>query len=173
MTFRKVIIIVVLILVSCKSSNLETQIGLQELELSKGKFPKQIGYVNDFEEIFTKKEIQFLENLLEYYKTTMNHDIAVITIDSIPKDLEFNQFAIELSDNWKVGSNNNGNGLTVVLSKSLKRIRITTTDRTRELFLSDEFCKKVIDEYMIPEFKNQNYYDGVLLGLNELIKKWT
>jgi uncharacterized protein len=25
---------------------------------------------------------------------------------------------------------------------------------------------------MIPEFKNGKHYDGVLLGLNELIRKW-
>ena len=141
-------------------------------EMNKLEFPKQIGFVNDFENIFTEEQKTQLTKFLTYYQENSNREIAVITIDSIPKNIEFDQYSIKMSDNWKVGKDNDGNGLTIVLSKSLRKIRISTTDRTQYYYLSDEFCQKVIDEFMIPEFKKGEYYDGILLGLNELIKKW-
>ena len=76
-----------------------------------------------------------------------------------------------MSDNWNVGKNNDGNGLTIMLSKKLRKVRISTTEKTR-YYLTDEFCQKVIDENIIPEFKKGNYNDGILLGINELIRKW-
>ncbi len=161
-----------MIFTSCKSADVETQTEKPKSELKTLEFPVKIGFVNDFEKIFTEEEIEFLENLLVYYKKNANREIAVITIDSIPKNAEFDQYAVKMSDNWNIGKNNGGNGLSIVLSKSLRKVRISTTDKTRDLYLSDELCKKVIDETMIPEFKNGKYYDGILLGLSELIRKW-
>lgn len=172
MTFRNIFILLILTFFSCKSAIVETQPEKPKSEIIVSEFPKQIGFVNDFEKIFTEEEIRFLENLLVYYEKNVNREIAVITIDSIPKNTEFEQYAIRISDDWNVGKNNDWNGLTVVLSKKLRKVRISTTDKTRDLYLPDEFCKKVIDETMIPEFKKGNYNDGILLGLNELIRKW-
>ncbi|MFL1896019.1 TPM domain-containing protein [Aquimarina sp. 2-A2] len=151
---------------------MEAQIDIPKTEIIVSEYPKQIGLVNDFENIFTEEEKAQLTRFLSYYKKTSFREIAVITIDSIPINTEFDQYVIKMSNNWNVGENNNGNGLTLVLSKSLRKVRISTTEKTKNLYLSDEFCKKVIDENMIPEFKNGNYYDGILLGLNELIRKW-
>src|SRR5690606_24519188 len=108
---------------------------------------------------------------LSYYKENSNREIAIITIESIPKNTEFDQYAIRISDNCNVGKNNDGNGLTIVLSKTLRKVRISTTEKTRN-YLPDELCQKVIDENMIPEFEKGNYNDGILLGINELIRKW-
>ena len=172
MKFRKILIIVLLISISFKTAKAQIDPLKQKSEQIESEFPKQIGFVNDYEKIFTDEQIKFLENLLNDYKKTLNREIAVITIDSIPKGTDFQQYAIKLSESWKVGKDNNGNGLTIVLSKTLKSIRISTTDKTKHLYISDEFCNKVIYENMIPEFKKGNYYVGIIFGLNELIKKW-
>lgn len=171
MTLRTILLILILTFFSCKIANVEAQIKEQKSEITVSEFPKQIGFVSDFEKIFTEEQKVQLTKFLTYYKETSFREIAVITIDSIPENIEFDQYAIKLSDNWNIGKNNDGNGLTVVMSKSLRKIRISTTEKTR-YYLTDEFCQKVIDENMIPEFKNGNDYDGILLGLNELIKKW-
>ena len=134
-------------------------------------FPKQVGFVNDFENIFTEEQKVQLTKFLAYYKENSNREIAIITLASFPDNIEFETYAIKMSQNWRVGKDNHGNGLTIVLSKSLRKIRVSTTDKT-QYYLSDEFCQKVINDNMIPEFKNENYYDGLLLGLNELIRKW-
>ncbi|WP_378187528.1 TPM domain-containing protein [Aquimarina sp. W85] len=171
MTFRNIIIILILTFFSCKTAKVETKTEQPKTEINASEFPQQIGFINDFEKIFTEDDIKFLENALLYYKDNSNREIAIITIESVPENMEFDQYAIRMSGNWNVGKNNDGNGLTVVLSKKLRKVRISTTEKTRN-YLTDEFCQKVIDENMIPEFKKGNYNDGILLGINELIRKW-
>lgn len=171
MKFKLITLLFLLVLISCKTAKVETDTVTQKSEQTESEFPKQIGFVNDFEEIFNDEQKKFLENLLDEYKETANTEIAVVTINSIPENMTFDQYAVKLSDNWKIGLENDKNGLTIVFSQHLKTVRISTTDKTRNLYLSNEFCQKVIDENMIPEFKKGNYYDGIILGLNELMEK--
>ena len=63
------------------------------------------------------------------------------------------------------------NGLTIVVCNSCRQIGIATGYGT-ELILTDEICKKVIDETIIPEFKNGEFYNGIKKGVTELIAKW-
>ena len=64
----------------------------------------------------------------------------------------------------------NGKSSLIPLVK-LREIRISTGLGT-EKTLTDEICKKVIDSIIIPEFKNENYYEGVEKGIRSLIKQW-
>ena len=41
-----------------------------------------------------------------------------------------------------------------------------------ELILTDEICENVIDQTIIPEFKNGDFCDGIKNGVIELIEKW-
>ena len=168
---RHLIITTLLVLGFCKPANIQAQYTNQKLEVIESEFPKQIGFVNDFENIFTTDEIKFLNKMLVYYQKNSNKEFVVITIGSIPGGIDFDDYAIKMSESWKVGKNNDGNGLTIVFSKSLKRVRISTTDKTH-YYLSDEFCNQVINQYVIPEFKKEKYNDGILLGLNEFIREW-
>ena len=171
MILKRIIILLTLNIFICQTIDVEAQTVQSKPDLIKKTLPERIGFVNDFENLLAEEEVNFLENLLDYYKKTSNREIVVITIDSIPSNSNFEQYALQTSINWKVGESTDRNGLTVLLSKKLKKIRISTNDKTR-YYLPDEFVKKVIDEIMIPEFKNDQYNDGILLGLNELIRKW-
>ena len=171
MILKRIIILLTLTIFFSQIIVVEAQTVKSKPDITKKSFPERNGFVNDFENLLADEEVKFLENLLDYYKKTSNREIVVITIDSIPSNSDFKQYAILTSNNWKIGESTDGNGLTVLLSKKLRKIRISTTDKTR-YYLPDEFVKKVIDEIMIPEFKNDRYNDGILLGLNELIRKW-
>lgn len=171
MKFREIFIIMIVILVSCKPLKMETQIEKSKAEINVSEFPKQIGFVNDFENIFTDAQESHLIELLSYFKESSNGEIVVVTINPDLSSENFDKFAIEMSDNWKVGNETNGNGLTFIISKELRKIRISTTDKTR-LYIPDEFCKQVIDETIIPHFKKEEYYLGTIDGLNRLMEKW-
>ena len=171
MILKRIIILLTFAIISWPSLEVEAQTVELQPSVSQTAFPVKTGFVNDFEKLFTQEEITFLENALDYYKRTSNREVIVITIDSLPQNTTFDHYALAISNNWNVGEATEGNGLTLLLSKKLRKIRISTTDKT-SYYLPDEFIKKVIDETMIPEFKNDRYNDGLLLGLNELIRKW-
>lgn len=164
--FKKILLLLVLIInfVSYKSLAQETEIG-------RNLFPEPIGYVNDFENILNKEQETQLTNFLSVYEQNTTNEIAVITINSIEPYSDFEQYAIDLSKSWGVGKREKNNGLTIVFSKSLRKIRISTGTGTEKI-LTDKICKQVIDQIIIPKFKKGEFYDGILLGLAELIKKW-
>ena len=171
MKIRRLLIFVILAFIFNNGITAQVQTEKVESEINILEFPEQTGSVNDFENIFTDKQITQLTKLLTYYKENSNREIVVITIDSIPVNEQFDQFSIKMSEAWGVGKENDGNGLTIVLSIALRKIRISTTDKTRYA-LPDEFCLEVINEYIIPEFKKKEYYKGLLSGINELIREW-
>lgn len=70
-----------------------------------------------------------------------------------------------------MGKRESDNGLTIIFSKELRRIRISTGTGTQKI-LTDSICDSIIQKIMIPEFKDNNYYSGIEKGLLQLIKDW-
>jgi hypothetical protein len=56
----KILLILILIFFSCKTAEVETKIENPKAETNLLEFPKRIGFVNDFENIFSEEEIKFL-----------------------------------------------------------------------------------------------------------------
>ena len=134
-------------------------------------FPKPVGFVNDFGNIFTTEQKQILEKELVQYEQKTNHELVIITVDSITPYSSIKDFSTDLSNHWGIGKKDTNNGLAIVFSQSLKEIRISTGTGTEKV-LTNAFCKKVIDNVMIPEFKNKDYYKGIKKGIEELMLEW-
>ncbi|SDY11031.1 uncharacterized protein SAMN05444411_1272 [Lutibacter oricola] len=139
--------------------------------LGKSDFPEPKGFINDYELIFTPEEQVKLTNIIKEFEKKTSNQIAVVTIKSIGKYTDFDKYAVDLSDYWKIGQYNKDNGLTIILSKTLKKIRISTGNQTEHI-LTDEICMKILSDKIIPELKKGEYYNGIEIGLTELIKNW-
>ena len=170
------ILFLTLNLLSCKNSIQETETKKRttEIEFSetkKNNFPKPIGIINDYEQVFTELQRAELTKTLYDYDIETKRQIVVVTIDSIKPYQDIHKYATDLANIWGVGNSEKNNGLLIVLCNSCKQISIATGLGT-ELVLTDEICKEVIDKKVIPEFKNKAFYQGIKNGITELIKKW-
>lgn len=56
----------------------------------------------------------------------------------------------------------------IAISKGYRRIRIENGNGTEKI-ITDKDTSEIIENYLIPEFRKGNYYDGTLKGLNQLI----
>ena len=61
-------------------------------------FPKPIGYINDFSNLFTNEQVEKLEKRLVDYEKNTTREIAIITIDSIKPYTNIKDFATDLSN---------------------------------------------------------------------------
>jgi uncharacterized protein len=170
------IIFLTLNLLSCKGNAQETETKkpsseLEFSEMGKNSIPKPIGIINDYGQIFTESQKSELSKILYDYDIETTRQIVVVTIDSIKPYNDIQKYATDLGQTWRVGTAEKNNGLTIVLCKPCGEIAIATGTGT-ELILTDEVCKKVIDEKIIPEFKNGEFYSGIKKGVIELIEKW-
>ncbi|AXT59246.1 TPM domain-containing protein [Aquimarina sp. AD10] len=175
----KIILLAFLTISGCKSKQIDKtepspkapKVDFTEFDLRESDLPKLKREVNDYEFVFTPEQLKKLTLIIREFEKETTNQIAVVSIDSIGKHTDFDQFAIDLSNYNGVGQKEKDNGLTIVFSKNLRKIRISTGYGTEKI-LTDEICKKVIDQTIIPEFKNSEYYNGIEKGITELIAKW-
>tara|TARA_R110002126_G_scaffold290629_2_gene448056 strand:+ start:7478 stop:8017 length:540 start_codon:yes stop_codon:yes gene_type:complete len=170
------ILLLTLNLISCKGNAQEREskektTEIEYLRIEKGVFPKPIGIINDYGKIFTESQQSELSKILYNYEVETTRQIVVVTIDSIKPYNNLQKYATDLGQTWGVGSAEKNNGLTIVLCNPCGQIGIASGTGT-ELILTDEICKKVINEKIIPEFKNGKFYNGIKKGILELIENW-
>ena len=170
------VLILTLSLISCKGSSQEPAINNQDSELDFSEvesrnFPKPVGIINDYGQIFTEMQRTELSKLLYDYDIETTRQIVIVTVDSITPYDDIQKYATDLGNTWGVGAAEENNGLTIVICNPCRQIGIATGLGT-ELTLTDEICSEVIQNIIIPEFKNGKYYEGITKGVTELIEKW-
>lgn len=133
--------------------------------------PKPIGFVNDFENIFTDKQEQVLDSLVKNFEKETTIQVAIVTLDSsYTNKSEFDNYTFKLANNWGVGQKDKDNGILIGISSSLRKMRIQNGYGIKKI-LSDQETKLLIDSLFIPDFKQNNYYDGTKMGIIGLINK--
>lgn len=148
-------------LVQCKSSEY------------KGTFPRFQNHVSDYDDSLTPKEEEELNKIISEYETKTGNEIAVASYSKDLTNENFDDFALKLSNHWGIGSPKKNNGLTIIYSTKLHRMRICTGLETQKI-LTDSICEKVMNEKILPEFKKKpsNYFGGLKLGLQEFMRLW-
>lgn len=157
-----------LALASCSAQN-AGDTSLQE-------FPKAMGRVNDFEDLFTQDQEVQLEKLIKDLNPTVDIQIVLVTLDSFYTSLDsFEQYTLDLANYWGVGEKGKDNGILIAICNGYRHIRIHNGYGIEKL-ISDEETKQVLDEFFIPYFKQGKYYEGTVAGmhgLTELLKTKT
>jgi uncharacterized protein len=134
------------------------------------KFPDKIGYVNDFEGIFTTEQVSELNVIIAKHEKETTNQIVIVSIKSYAPYETLFDYSLKLANYWEVGLKDKNNGLAIVFGKQIRQIRIQV-GYGLEKKLKDDEAKRIIDNVMIPEFKKDDYFMGIKNGLNVLIKE--
>ncbi len=128
--------------------------------------------VNDFADLFTWEEEADLERTLVAFDDTTSNQITVVTV----KDLEgydAAEYATRIGLEWQVGSAEFDNGVVVL-------VKPKTDDSSGEVFIAvgyglegavpDVYAKRIIENEMIPCFREDDYFGGVALACGTLMQ---
>lgn len=157
----KEIIILLLLLGSCKTSPNKASINTFFPENSNG------AVVMDLSSFLSSKE----EHKLISFEEKTSNQIAIITIDSINPYDDIQKYATDLGNYWSVGQKEKDNGLVIAICGPCRTAGITTGYGTEKI-LTDSICKNILETSMIPNFKEDRYYEGISIGLDSIIHKW-
>lgn len=135
------------------------------------KFPRPVGYVNDFENLLTKEQIADLDSCIAIFRRATTNQVVIVTIDSIQPYVSLQDFTTDLGNYWGVGLNDKDNGLMIVVSKTLRNTWIGTGYGTEKI-LTNDILDVIIATKMVPHFKKGEFYEGIKAGLLECMKKW-
>ncbi len=133
-------------------------------------FPDYVGYVNDFEEIFSSEQISELKEIIIQHEKMTTNEIVVVTIKSCAPYETLNEYSIELANYWNASKKNKNNTVLIFLGKQIRQIRIEVGYEL-ENKLNDEEAKIILDNIIIPEFKKGDFYEGIKKGILEIINK--
>lgn len=144
---------------------------VQTVDTSKSKpvFPQPVGWVNDFEEVLDSATEAHLTKLIEDHNHKTSNQISIVTISSIMPYTYLGEYANDLANAWGVGERGKNNGVTIIYSKALHEARIAT-GYGLEKIVTNELCKKIVDEFMLPAFHKGDYGKGMIDGVTELIR---
>ena len=134
------------------------------------KFPDYVGYVNDFEGIFTQDQIKELNDIISKQEKETTNEIAIVSITSFEPYETLFDYSLDLANNWGIGKKDKDNGIAIVFGKQIRQISIQV-GYGLENKLKDEEAKKIIDNIIIPEFKKGDFFIGIKNGLIEIINE--
>ena len=89
------------------------------LNLNSLEVPKLKGRVNDYANILNSSEQSKLESVIKNLENGTSSQIAILTIDSLEGD-SLEDFSIRTVDKWKLGTDENDNGVLLLISLNEK-----------------------------------------------------
>jgi len=146
-----------------------TALGCNQEEEKAAVFPQRIGLVNDYENLFSDTEEAMLDSLVKDFKARTAVDLVIVTLDSAMASLDkFNSYTLQLSKHWEVGQKDKKNGILIGISSTFQRVRINRGLGVNGL--KDVEVKMILDDYMFPELRKGNYFEGTRIAIKELDK---
>jgi uncharacterized membrane protein YgcG len=125
--------------------------------------------VTDLAGMLTSEQVEQLNGLLSEFETATTNQFAVLIIPSLEgEDLE--SYSIRVATAWALGTEEKDNGLLLLVAKEERRLRIEV-GYGLEGVLTDAYCGRVIDNTIVPYFRDGQFYKGITAGLVELIRQ--
>lgn len=125
--------------------------------------------VNDFAGILSNNNLQNLEDKLVAYDDSTSTQISIVTVKSID-DYSIEDFSVRLGRKWGVGQKDKNNGILIVVAKEERKVDIEIGYGLEE-HITDYDSKHIIDELIIPAFKQSNYYEGLDAATDRIIEQ--
>lgn len=130
--------------------------------------PKKETSVYDSADMLSPSEEQLLEQKLINYADTTSTQIVIATIESLNGEY-IGLYAPKWAQEWGIGQAKEDNGLLILLSKADRKIWITTGYGLEE-YLTDFNTKDIIENIILPEFKNGSFYGGLDQGTTAIFQ---
>ena len=120
--------------------------------------------VNDLADIINPEQEKELEYKLREFNHNTSNQILVITTKSLDGDSKSN-YAFEVGEKWKVGQKEFDNGIVILIKP-----RYSSTDKGQAFIaigyglegaIPDAITKRIVENEMIPNFRNNDYYGGI------------
>lgn len=131
--------------------------------------PDPVGYVNDYAGILKDSTKSELEKLASNMSQLGMAEYAIVIVDRIEGGDEFG-FAQAIFDKWKLGKKGLDNGVLLLVSIKDKKVRIHTGYGI-EGIITDGEAGSILDNYLIPYFKIQDFDGGILNASYAIAKK--
>ncbi len=128
--------------------------------------------VNDYAGIFSLKQAADLERDLVNFNDTTSNQITVVTVTDL-EGYTAAEYATRIGLEWKVGQEEFDNGVVVLIKPKIGNSygeAFIAVGYGLEGAIPDAYATRIVNEVMIPHFKNNDYYSGIVHACDVLMK---
>lgn len=131
--------------------------------------------VVDFARLLTKKQFNTLAKDLKTYQQQTTNAIVVLTLESLTDPATDVEYSLEAAatayfNTWGIGDSVKNNGVLILVVPSLRKVRIEVGTGLENVLTNDE-CAQIIREQIVPPFKEQQYYQGLVEAVAAIKRK--
>jgi len=119
--------------------------------------------VTDYTGTLTPDQLATLEYKLVAFNDSTSTQIAVVLVKSL-KGYDVADYTYRLAEKWGVGQKGKNNGAVILIkpkSASEKGEAYVASGYGLEDVIPDAICKRIVDNEMIPRFREGDYYGGI------------
>lgn len=123
-------------------------------------------------QLLSSAEESEIEAILEKFEAETSNEIAIVVVDDL-QGYEPWEYAVEIGEKWGVGKEKEDNGIVLL-------IKPTKTDGGRKTFIAvgrglegaipDLTTNEIIENEILPNFKQDNYFQGIKQAVDVLSK---
>lgn len=128
--------------------------------------PQFQAYVTDLAGLLQPPQRAALEQKLVAFARERGSEVALLIVPTTqPETIE--QYAIRAAEAWKPGRAQQDDGLLLVVARDDRAFRIEV-GYGLEGAIPDAIAKRVIEETILPRFRQNDYYGGLDAGIEQL-----
>jgi len=130
--------------------------------------PAPQNYVSDFAQVIDSQSESDLNQKLSALESQTGVQVAVVTVTGL-EDMSVEEYAEKLFQKWGIGKKGEDNGLLLLVSPSDREVRFEV-GYGLEPVITDGRAGEIIRNQLIPQFKQNNYQQGIIDAVGQISK---
>ena len=128
--------------------------------------------VNDYVNLLSTAQQKSLTAEIIELEETIGSQIAIMIIDTLNGE-KIEDYSFKKANEWALGRKGYNDGILITMSMKDRKMRIEV-GKGLEKIIKDEIAAKIIREDMVPDFKKDKNYEGLMsavIKIKGLIKE--
>jgi uncharacterized protein len=142
-------------------------LGLAVPALADPPIPALTGRVVDLAQVLDQPTIDALTRQLADHEAATSNQVVVVILSSL-KDYTIEQWGRALLNGWGIGQRDKNNGVVLVVAPLERRLRIEVGYGLEDK-LSNNAAADIIQNEIVPRFKNGDLKGGITAGVNAIL----
>jgi uncharacterized protein len=135
--------------------------------LAAADFPSLTGRVVDAASLLPEDVQQQLEQQLEQHEQETSNQVVVVTLPSL-QGYAIDDYGYQLGRHWGIGQAERDNGVLLIVAPNEREVRIEV-GYGLEGVLTDAGSHAIIEDVILPQFRDNHYEAGILQGVNAIL----
>lgn len=130
-------------------------------------FPELTGRVVDKAGLLSASSKSQLISALEQHEQATTNQVVVVTVNSL-QGYTIEEYGYQLGRHWGIGQGERDNGVLLIVAPNERKVRIEV-GYGLEGTLTDALSHNIIQSRILPNFRKNNYDNGIVQGTTAII----